>query len=107
MNTEIKKYFLLIGGEKKCSPATFFLYSSGLCRYMAAASPFKGSIGLGYVNNWGRKDSNIFDKSETAKSREKRLIAVREIESSYYLFVENRRGDKKRMINYLNFVEIM
>lgn len=74
---------------------------------MAAASPFKGSIGLGYVNNWGRKDSNIFDKSETAKSREKRLIAVREIESSYYLFVENRRDDKKRMINYLNFVKIM
>lgn len=74
-----KKKFLFRGQKKKerkiGSPATFFLYSSGLCRYMAAASPFKGSIGLGYVNNWGRKDSNIFDKSETTKSREKRLIA--------------------------------
>jgi len=36
-----------------------------LWRYIAAASPFRGSIGLGYVNNWGRKDSKIFDKSET------------------------------------------
>jgi len=26
---------------------TFFLYSSGLCRYMAAASPFRGSVGFG------------------------------------------------------------
>lgn len=34
---------------------------------MAAASPFKGSIGLGYVNNCGRKDSNMLDKSETKK----------------------------------------
>lgn len=30
---------------------------------MAAASPFNGSTGLGYVNNCGRKDSKIFDKS--------------------------------------------
>lgn len=31
---------------------------------MAAASPFSGSIGLGYVNNCGRNDSNIFERSE-------------------------------------------
>lgn len=46
-------------------PDTFFLYSSGLCRYMAAASPFRGSTGLGYVKSCGKNDSNIFDKSET------------------------------------------
>lgn len=78
-NKQRRKSFSFAVRKKKerkiGSPATFFLYSSGLCRYMAAASPFKGSIGLGYVNNWGRKDSNIFDKSETTKSREKRLIA--------------------------------
>lgn len=68
-------------------PRTFFLYSSGLWRYKAAASPFNGSkmnyingeikltgiikkyklpIGLGYVKSCGRKDSNIFDKSYNA-----------------------------------------
>lgn len=41
---------------------------------MAAASPFNGSIGLGYVNNWGRKDSNIFDKSATVNEREWSLV---------------------------------
>ncbi len=46
------------------SPATFFLYSSGLWRYMAAASPFSGSIGFGYVSSCGRKDSKMFDRSE-------------------------------------------
>lgn len=45
-------------------PETFRLYSSGLCKYMAAASPFSGSIGLGYVNNCGRNDSKIFERSE-------------------------------------------
>lgn len=45
-------------------PETFFLYSSGLWRYMAAASPFKGSIGLGYVRSCGRKLSNILERSE-------------------------------------------
>jgi hypothetical protein len=34
---------------------------------MAAASPLRGSIGLGYVSNCGRKDSKIFDKSETQR----------------------------------------
>jgi len=58
---------ILLDIARQYSPATFFLYSSGLWRYIAAASPFRGSIGLGYVNNWGRKDSKIFDKSETRK----------------------------------------
>jgi len=30
---------------------------------MAAASPFNGSIGFGYVRSCGRKDSKILDKS--------------------------------------------
>lgn len=34
-----------------------------LWRYMAAASPFKGSVGLGYVRSWGRKDSKMLERS--------------------------------------------
>lgn len=44
-------------------PATFFLYSSGLWRFMAAASPFNGSMGLGYVSSCGRKLSKMLDRS--------------------------------------------
>jgi len=43
------------------------LYSSGLCKYIAAASPLRGSIGFGYVNNWGRNDSKILERSKTRK----------------------------------------
>merc|ERR1719500_1934695 len=43
--------------------ATFFLYSSGLWRYIAAASPFNGSVGFGYVRSCGRKDSNMLERS--------------------------------------------
>jgi hypothetical protein len=31
---------------------------------MAAASPLRGSIGFGYVNNWGRNDSKMLERSE-------------------------------------------
>jgi hypothetical protein len=31
---------------------------------MAAASPLRGSIGFGYVNNWGRNDSKILERSK-------------------------------------------
>jgi len=65
---------LLARHWRQYSPATFFLYSSGLWRYIAAASPFRGSIGLGYVNNWGRKDSKIFDKSETRNRTSSSMI---------------------------------
>ena len=34
---------------------------------MAAASPFSGSMGLGYVNSWGKNDSKILDRSEMNK----------------------------------------
>jgi hypothetical protein len=36
---------------------------------MAAASPLRGSIGFGYVNNWGRNDSNILERSKKRKQR--------------------------------------
>lgn len=49
-------------------PETFRLYSSGLWRYIAAASPFRGSIGFGYVKSCGRNDSKIFDRSEIRNS---------------------------------------
>lgn len=35
---------------------------------MAAASPLSGSIGFGYVNNCGRNDSKIFERSGIEKS---------------------------------------
>ena len=44
-------------------PLTFLLYSSGLCNNRAAASPFKGSEGLGYRSSWGKNDSNILVRS--------------------------------------------
>jgi hypothetical protein len=28
-----------------------------------AASPFKGSVGFGYIKSWGRKVSKMFNKS--------------------------------------------
>jgi hypothetical protein len=34
---------------------------------MAAASPFSGSIGFGYVRSCGKKDSKILDKSADEK----------------------------------------
>ena len=37
-----------------------------LWRYIAAASPLRGSVGLGYVRSWGRKDSNILERSYNA-----------------------------------------
>ena len=55
-------------------PETFFLYSSGLCRYIAAASPFRGSIGFGYVSSCGRKDSKMLDKSAPEKKRQHNFI---------------------------------
>lgn len=48
-------------------PRHFFLNSSGLCRYSAAASPFNGSVGLGYVSNCGKNDSKMFARSVSAK----------------------------------------
>lgn len=66
-------------------PATFFLYSSGLWRYMAAASPLRGSIGLGYVNNWGKKDSKIFDKS---KNKNSQLIKKKYYDREILIFIE-------------------
>lgn len=41
----------------------FCLYSSGRCRYMAAASPFRGSIGLGYASSCGKNDSKMLVRS--------------------------------------------
>lgn len=35
-----------------------------MCRYKEAASPFKGSTGLGYESSWGRKESKMFVKSK-------------------------------------------
>ena len=34
-----------------------------LCRYMAAASPLRGSVGLGYVNSCGKNDSKMLERS--------------------------------------------
>lgn len=51
-------------------PDTFFLYSSGLCKYIAAASPLSGSMGFGYVSNCGRNDSKIFDRSRKEQNKQ-------------------------------------
>lgn len=48
-------------------PRHFFLNSSGLCRYSAAASPFSGSVGLGYVSSCGKNDSKMFARSASVK----------------------------------------
>ena len=34
-----------------------------MCKYKAAASPFRGSIGFGYESNCGRNDSNTLFRS--------------------------------------------
>lgn len=41
-------------------PLTLISYLGGSLINKAAASPFRGSVGLGYRSNWGRNTSNIF-----------------------------------------------
>ena len=45
------------------APLTFFLYVSGSLISSAAASPFSGSVGLGYSSSWGRNTSKTFTRS--------------------------------------------
>lgn len=47
---------------------------------MAAASPFSGSIGFGYVRSCGKKDSKMFDKSVGKKN----VLLVSELAKSIY-----------------------
>lgn len=46
-----------------CSPLTRVLYLAGSRMSSAAASPFKGSVGLGYSSSWGRNTSNTLIRS--------------------------------------------
>ncbi len=44
-------------------PRTLSAYAAGSLISKAAASPFRGSVGLGYSNSWGRNTSNTLIKS--------------------------------------------
>ena len=45
------------------APLTLALYACGSRISSAAASPFSGSVGLGYSNSWGRNVSKTFSRS--------------------------------------------
>ena len=49
--------------SKAHSPLTLALYASGSLINKAAASPFSGSVGLGYRSSCGRKVSNTLSRS--------------------------------------------
>jgi hypothetical protein len=59
------------------------LYSSGLCKYIAAASPLRGSIGFGYVNNWGRNDSKMLERSKRENRKLITQVHKIHVESMY------------------------
>lgn len=48
-------------------PLTFPSYSLGCRMSSAAASPLRGSLGLGYLRSWGRKTSKILIMSTTQR----------------------------------------
>lgn len=48
------------------TPLILDLYWSGARSMSAAASPFNGSVGLGYSRSCGKKTSNTFTKSATS-----------------------------------------
>ena len=58
-------------------PLTLFVYASGSRISRAAASPFRGSVGLGYSRSCGRKVSKMFNKS--AQTVEGRLMVCHEV----------------------------
>jgi hypothetical protein len=45
------------------TPLTLLLYVVGSRMRSAAASPFRGSFGLGYSSSWGKKTSNTLTRS--------------------------------------------
>lgn len=55
--------FIIRNISRQAAPLIFCLYCSGRWRYMAAASPFRGSMGLGYASSWGRNVSKMLVRS--------------------------------------------